>query len=428
MKQNSLRALFLCMLMLVLVVSLPSTAAGGAETVILEAKPIIHFTYISISDEGFEYSRWSDGTCSVSRYDGQNQEVTVPGTLGGYPVRRIGSDAFSELPLLTRVILPEGIKVIEENAFINCPSLTTISLPDSLTFIDDNAFVNTGPLTPLVREGSYAHKYVMNHKFFQRYIRTPHNDSPIYLSDTENLAAFREGPYAYLLLEDGTAEIASYLGNETILTLPDTLGGLPVTRIREYAFMNLTDLKAVAIPEGVKSIGDLAFHADSSLRLVTFPHSLLSIGEEAFDYTGLMKLILPEGVQEISHAAFWGCGGLTEAILPDSLTYIGDYVFYGCSNLNTIIIPANVQTISWSAFENCSGLHSVHLSEGLLTIAGRAFSGCHALTVLAVPKSVTSINDEAFYDIPNLKLVVTAGSYAEQYALSNGIPHDLTSP
>ena len=432
MKQNSLRALFLCMLMLVLVVSLPATAAGGAEavaeTVILEAKPITGIEFHTTESEDFGYAHWSDGTLSISSYVGQLREITVPGILSDYPIRRIGSDAFSELQHLTRVILPEGIRVIEKNAFVNCPSLVTISLPDSLELIDDNAFVNTGILTLLVSEGSYAHEYARQHQIIWKIEKRTEKKSPVPELATENLVAFRDGAYAYLLLEDGTAEIASYLGNETILTLPDTLGGHSVTRIREYAFMNQTGLKAVAIPEGIQSVGSYAFHNNNDLRMITFPRSLLSIEDAAFEHTGLMRLVLPDGLQTVGAFAFEFCPSLAEVVLPDSILSINTCSFFCCPELKAITIPASVQTIYESAFAECIGLHSVHLSEGLLTIAGRAFSGCHALTVLAVPKSVTSINDEAFYDIPNLKLVVTAGSYAEQYALSNGIPHDLTSP
>ena len=347
MKQNSLRALFLCMLMLVLVVSLPATAAGGAEavaeTVILEAKPIKRS--MMQTDDGFACQCWSDGTGSISSYYRKLEEVTVPWIVEGYPIRRVESDAFDQLQNLTKVILPEGIKIIEQNAFINCPSLVSISLPDSLTFIDDNAFVNNGSLTLLVSEGSYAHEYAKQRQFAWEIEQRSEEKSPVQVLETENQVAFRDGAYAYMLLEDGTAEIASYLGNETILTLPDTLGGLPVTRIGEYAFLNQTGLKAVAIPEGVKSIGSYAFHSNSNLRVVTFPHSLLNIEICAFERSGLIKLILPDGIQTISGYAFYSCDSLTEAVLPDSLLRIDFCAFSFCPSLKSVNIPASVETI-----------------------------------------------------------------------------------
>ena len=50
------------------------------------------------------------------------------------------------------------------------------------------------------------------------------------------------------------------------------------------------------------------------------------------------------------------------------------------------------------------------------------FVWCASLTDLILPDSVNSIGRYAFLDTPSLTLTVPRGSYAEQYAMENGIP------
>jgi len=55
------------------------------------------------------------------------------------------------------------------------------------------------------------------------------------------------------------------------------------------------------------------------------------------------------------------------------------------------------------------------LEEGL-------FAGCAALISVTIPGSVSVIGRDVFAGCVNLTLKVERGSYAEQYARSNGIP------
>ena len=70
-------------------------------------------------------------------------------------------------------------------------------------------------------------------------------------------------------------------------------------------------LKSIAIPEGVKSIGNWAFAYCSALESIVIPASVTSIGARAFAY----------------------CSALERIELPESVTYVGDYAFYECSSL-----------------------------------------------------------------------------------------------
>ena len=51
------------------------------------------------------------------------------------------------------------------------------------------------------------------------------------------------------------------------------------------------------------------------------------------------KIVIPDGVTEISYAAFNDCSSLTEIVIPESVTWIGDSAFGGCSSLKKVSIP-----------------------------------------------------------------------------------------
>ena len=65
-------------------------------------------------------------------------------------------------------------------------------------------------------------------------------------------------PFNYTT-NNGTITITGYTGPGGAVTIPDTINGLPVTSIGDYAFCNCTSLTSVTIPNSVTSIGDEAF-------------------------------------------------------------------------------------------------------------------------------------------------------------------------
>lgn len=60
-----------------------------------------------------------------------NGYITVPSTLGGYSVTRIGKRAFEYCSGLTSIILPDTITEIGDNAFYWCLSLKKHNTPKS---------------------------------------------------------------------------------------------------------------------------------------------------------------------------------------------------------------------------------------------------------------------------------------------------------
>ena len=71
------------------------------------------------------------------------------------------------------------------------------------------------------------------------------------------------------------------------------------------------------------------------------------------------KLVVEEGVTNLSWAAFADFPALTEVSLPGTLTSIGNQAFENCTALKNIAIPDSVTQIGSWVFSHCSSLSSI---------------------------------------------------------------------
>ena len=94
----------------------------------------------------FEY-RIENGEAIITGYTRNVRVVTIPSTLGGYPVTTIGNRAFSGRSGLTEITFPDSVTTIGDYAFSGCRSLTSITLPDSELTIGKGAFYYCSSLT-----------------------------------------------------------------------------------------------------------------------------------------------------------------------------------------------------------------------------------------------------------------------------------------
>ena len=84
---------------------------------------------------------------------------------------------------------------------------------------------------------------------------------------------------------------------------------------------------------------------------IAVPHGVRVIGEAAFaDNEFLYHVTLPDTVERIERDAFHNCYSLSWVLIPDGVTYIGPYAFADCPSLGSISIPESVTEIDPSAF------------------------------------------------------------------------------
>ncbi len=97
------------------------------------------------SDKDFSYTI-SDNCCTIIKYVGTATNVTVPRTLQGYPVTKLGWESFADTPVV-HVVLPDTVQTIDTFAFARCKSLISVSLPHELTILGEWVFSGCDILT-----------------------------------------------------------------------------------------------------------------------------------------------------------------------------------------------------------------------------------------------------------------------------------------
>jgi len=106
----------------------------------------------------FKYTKENNGI-TITKYIGTSTDVTIPDKIDGLSVLTIGENAFASSSV-KRVVIPEGIKMIDWFAFSSCTQLTEIKLPASLTSIQYGAFDNAKPSFIIIcPKGSFAEAY-----------------------------------------------------------------------------------------------------------------------------------------------------------------------------------------------------------------------------------------------------------------------------
>ena len=74
----------------------------------------------------------------------------------------------------------------------------------------------------------------------------------------------------------------------------------------------------------------------------------------------IKALAIENGVTTIGQTAFYNCDGLSEVVIPDGVISIGAGVFANCSNLTSAIIPDGVVSIEDELFFNCNKADHFH--------------------------------------------------------------------
>ena len=87
--------------------------------------------------------------------------VTIPSVLGGYAVKKVGSN-FAPIfgnTSVTSVVIPNSVTSIGQYAFTYCTSLTSVTIPNSVTSIGDSAFNGCTSLVTVYLPARFADTY-----------------------------------------------------------------------------------------------------------------------------------------------------------------------------------------------------------------------------------------------------------------------------
>ncbi len=393
----------------------PAPAATQAPLVSPAPKPDIDDTLV-FGD--FRINVFGE-ECEINEYLGGNTVVEIPQTVSHYTVVGLGYEAFYGNSALTRVILPEGVRYLDDYALQDCASLVEINLPESLESIGYFCFSGCAGLGALSIPAGVSYISPSAFDECESLTLTVSPESRYYAVENNVLFSFdRKLLHSYI---PGNADRA--------YTVPDS-----VETIGEGAFCDADKLSAVTIPDSVTVIGEQAFYGCNVLESIGLSANIRQIGAGAFAGTQA-RILLDSG-----NPYYCMEGGVlynadmtvlhtypyylrdTEFTVPDSVTEIEALAFYGATDLVSVTLPQGLTYIGNRAFIYCESLPSITLPEGLDTIGWLAFAGCSALKKVVIPASVTVIEDNAFLLDDSVVIYAPAGCLAESYAAENDIP------
>lgn len=225
------------------------------------------------SDENFisgdyEYSLLDDGTVEISKYVGNDSDVTIPDEIDEKKVTSIGKGAFENNISIKNIEMSNNILSIYDGAYYNCQSLETIKLSNSLTIIWVGAFGNCLSLKRIDLPDSLS--YVDDFAF----------------GNCKNLEKVH---FSNGVKEKGTT-----------------------VRFAKSIFENCVSLTSINLPNNLKWIGYADFLGCSKIEEIIIPESVTNIVNKAFsNCNNLQRIIIPANVSFIGNDTFENCDNLT---------------------------------------------------------------------------------------------------------------------
>ena len=156
------------------------------------------------------------------------------------------------------------------------------------------------------------------------------------------------------------------------------------------------ELKKVVIKDGVTNVSNYALFFLPAATQITLPESVTNIGRYGIALCSkLTGMSIPKGVTEIGDFGLAG-DGLTAITLPDGLQTLGRGAFDACASLSGMTLPAAITAVPDKCFNDCTKLLTVDYKGEVTAIGERAFEGCKSLTKAPIPATVTALGVSAF--------------------------------
>ena len=265
-------------------------------------------------------------------------------------ITEIGDSAFYGFTKLQKISLPKGLKLLGDNCFEKCSSLTSVDIPRRVTTWRDYCFKDCTSLTSVsigrvLQEDTVAV-----------------GENP-FLGDKALESITVETGHPYLYVQDHALVCRRKYGWNTLVTYPE----------------GLTDL-SYCIPEGVDTVGDMAFAGNQSLQSLSMKSSVTRIEGRAFwNMTSLKEIRFSDNITSIDWneytsdgfvGALYGCENVEQIILPRHLRSLGGVAFGTCGKLKELVLPANIKEFNTGAVYGCSNLEKITALNKDMKITG----------------------------------------------------------
>lgn len=156
------------------------------------------------------------------------------------------------------------------------------------------------------------------------------------------------------------------------------------------------ELKKVVIKDGVTNVSNYALFFLPAATQITLPESVTSIGRYGIALCSKLNGIsLPKAVTAIGDFGLAG-NSFTAVSLPDGLQALGRGAFDACASISGMTLPAAITAVPDKCFNDCTKLLTVDYKGEVTAIGERAFEGCKSLTKAPIPAAVTALGNSAF--------------------------------
>lgn len=360
--------------------------------------------------------------------------ITIPidGTFGDYPFDKSNIDEIiilnnattlglygtyigfaSNCNNLTKVVLPNTLKIISAYSFYSDKQLENINVPTSITDVNTNAFYNCTKLRSF-NISNTAITTLSNFCFNKSGL-----SGVFIIPETCTNIGIDIFAYTYitkLIIRSPITEIKdtsndalngfiAFNGELTEVELPNT-----ITRIGSSAFQKCNKLTTINCPQSLNTIGNKAFYYDYALTEFDFSN-IMYIGKYAFNYTCIKQsknytdILDLTNVIQIDNTAFSNCK-ITNLKLNPNLTTLPESTNL---NLNSGVFSNNL-------------LKSIDFGNNsqLTHIGARCFELNYALNLTSLPNNLIHIGAHAFEytDLSNLNELPDSVEYIGDYAFN----------
>ncbi len=318
------------------------------------------------------------------------RKTSFPQYILGENVTLIDKYAFENCKNMTGVDLPH-VREVGNYAFHGCEKLEKVSTGDSLTAVGYGAFQNCTAL----REIDLSHVQELGDLSFSGCTSL----EKVLLSDSNRII---ENIHGVFFNCPALREVTVPQDNPAIMSR----NGVVYSK-DGHTLLLFPASAETTIPEALEGVDTLGREVFESMQVnleltegKLVLDSLKAIGINAFNHTeGIRELVLGGEVSKIERA-FKKCTDLERAVITAPLKTLGESCFNGCDNLREIILPGTLEKIDF------------------------CLAHCPLLKEIRIPPSVTEIAPDMFAaPSAGILLIVTLGSYAEQYAVENNLEY-----
>ncbi|MCR5795592.1 MAG: leucine-rich repeat protein [Solobacterium sp.] len=304
------------------------------------------------------------------------------------------------------VTVPDGITTLNRYIFSDLPADSEFILPDSVYMIAEDVFNESWENDKFVykvkihcSEGSAAQTYAEMYGIEYDHICDPEalTKKDVTVTEGQTEMTFR--------IEYGMASLTSCLSDDTVITIPAEVEGMPVTQITDISkdlfadVWSAYDAEEIILPETLESIDVKAYSLFRYAQSITVPETNEHLKCEdgvLFTKDGKILLFCTAGKDDETYN------------IPEGVKEIGEEAFASNRSIGTVVLPSSTQVIRRKAFYGYffdDDMKEVILNEGLKTIEKDALY--REDIVRALPSTVTDIGDSALrfsQDQPELSI------------------------